>query len=511
MSSTVRRISWLTLSFMMVAAVASIRSLPTMAVYGLGSIFLYLLPAVIFFVPVAMVAAELGTGWNGGIYGWVRQAFGEKLGFWAIWYQWIQVVTWYPIVLAFAASTFAFLFNPELAKNGLFTAVVIIALYWISTLIALNGLSSLSKLSSWFMLVGTLFPAAVLIVLGAVWLLMGKPSEAPLTWSALIPDIFKSSVVAGHHREASDFWKTFEGVLGGLVLIVGNFLAFAGIEMNAIHARSLSNPQKQMPKAIALAALLIVLIFVPPTLAISFVVPADSTSLTAGVMQAYSDFFQRFNMTWAIKTMAVLLIFGALGGVLTWTAGPSTGLLMVGRAGMLPPWWQQTNSKGVQKNILFVQASLVTVLALLYVVIPNVSAAFWMLSAIAAQIYLIIYIFMFMAALKLRKTQPQIKRGFVCPAIELWAILGMGASAFALLLGFVPPTQFSALSPVLYVSILLIGLVLFAVPPFLFYAKRQPGWQMISQAEADKNSAPLQDLDTAKSTAGLNAPDVQLS
>lgn len=496
MSSTIRRIGWLTLSFMMVAAVASIRSLPTMAVYGLGSVFLYLLPAVVFFIPVSLVAAELGTGWNGGMYGWVKQAFGDKLGFWAIWYQWIQVVTWYPIVLAFAADTFAFLFNPELAKNGLFTAAVIIVLYWISTLIALNGLSSLSKLSSWFMVLGTLFPAAILIILGVVWLVLGRPSEAPLSVSALIPDIFKSgsNVVAGHHREAVNFWKNFEGLLGGLVLIVSNFLAFAGIEMNAIHARSLSNPQKQMPRAIALAALLIVLIFVPPTLAISFVVPSDSTSLTAGVMQAYSDFFDRFNMTWAIKTMAVLLIFGALGGVLTWTAGPSAGLLMVGRAGMLPPWWQKTNSKGVQQNILLVQAVLVTILAFLYVIIPNVSAAFWMLSAIAAQIYLIIYIFMFRSALKLRRTQPQVKRGFVCPAIEFWAILGMGSAAFAFFLGFVPPTQFSALSPVLYVSILLAGLILFAVPPFLFYANRKREWQVVSPEEAAKNTAPLQDL-----------------
>jgi amino acid transporter len=192
--------------------------------------------------------------------------------------------------------------------------------------------------------------------------------------------------------------------------------------------------------------------------------------------------------------MALLLILGALGGVLTWTAGPSAGLLMVGRAGSLPRWWQRTNAKGVQKNILFVQALAVTLLAFLYVVLPNVSAAFWMLSAIAAQIYLIIYIFMFSAALKLRKTQPHVKRGFICPAIEFWAILGIISSAIALLLGFVPPSQYSSLSPVVYVGILLAGLIVFAIPPFIFYANRKPEWQVVPTAEADKNSAPLQDL-----------------
>lgn len=119
-------ISWLTISFMMVAAVASIRSLPAMAVYGLGSIMLFLIPAVLFFIPVALVASELGTGWNGGIYGWVKQAYGDRLGFFAIWFLWIEVVVWYPSVLGFAASTLAYMFNPALANNGLFTCIVII-------------------------------------------------------------------------------------------------------------------------------------------------------------------------------------------------------------------------------------------------------------------------------------------------------------------------------------------------------------------------------------------------
>lgn len=496
-AKTEKSIGWLTLSFMMVAAVASIRSLPAMAVYGLGSVFLYLLPAAVFFVPVALVASELATGWNGGLYGWVKQAFGNKWGFFAIWYLWMNVMTWYPTVLAFGASTVAYLFNPDLANNGFFIATVIIVLYWISTLVALGGLSALSKLSSWFMILGTLFPAAVLIVLGAIWLLTGRPSAAPLTLGALVPDIFSSTstVVAGHHRNAAEYWKEFSGMLGGLVLVVGNFLAYAGIEMNAIHARSLANPQKQMPRAIAIAAILIVLIFIPPTLAISFVVPSDSTSLTAGVMQAYTEFFTRFNILWADKIMAVLLIFGALGGVLTWTAGPSSGLLMVARSGTMPRWWQSTNAKGVQQNILIVQAVIVTLLALIYVVVPDVSTAFWILSAIAAQIYLTVYIFMFLSALRLRQTQPNIQRGFVCPAIKFWAVLGLIASVLALLLGFVPPNQFKAMSPMLYEGILFGGLILFGIPPFIFYANRKRDWQMISSDEIEKSTAPLKYLD----------------
>lgn len=80
--------------------------------------FLYIIPALLFFIPVSLVASELGTGWNGGIYGWVRQAYGDRPGFFIMWFMWIQVVVWYPIVLGFGASTMAYLINPELAKSG---------------------------------------------------------------------------------------------------------------------------------------------------------------------------------------------------------------------------------------------------------------------------------------------------------------------------------------------------------------------------------------------------------
>lgn len=78
------------LAMLTVVAVASLRSLPAMADYGLASILLYLIPAVVFLVPTALVAAELATGWKGGVYVWVREAFGNRIGFLAIWLQWIQ-------------------------------------------------------------------------------------------------------------------------------------------------------------------------------------------------------------------------------------------------------------------------------------------------------------------------------------------------------------------------------------------------------------------------------------
>ena len=98
------------LAMLTVVAVASLRSLPAMADYGLASILLYLIPAVFFLVPAALVAAELATGWKGGVYVWVREAFGNRFGFLAIWLQWIQNVVWYPIQIAFIAVSLSYVF-----------------------------------------------------------------------------------------------------------------------------------------------------------------------------------------------------------------------------------------------------------------------------------------------------------------------------------------------------------------------------------------------------------------
>ena len=82
--------TWVTMALLTTAAVASIRVLPAMAPYGLASIFMYVLPAIVFLVPVALVAAELASGWNGVVFGWVRAAYGDRLGFLAIWQQWLS-------------------------------------------------------------------------------------------------------------------------------------------------------------------------------------------------------------------------------------------------------------------------------------------------------------------------------------------------------------------------------------------------------------------------------------
>ena len=103
------------LAMINVAAIASLRDLPQMAKYGTGCIFFYLLAGLVFFFPVPLVAAELATGWpeRGGVYVWVREAFGRQHGFAAVFIQWFQNLCWYPVVLTFAAASLGFAIDPQ--------------------------------------------------------------------------------------------------------------------------------------------------------------------------------------------------------------------------------------------------------------------------------------------------------------------------------------------------------------------------------------------------------------
>jgi amino acid transporter len=165
--------------------------------------------------------------------------------------------------------------------------------------------------------------------------------------------------------------------------------------------------------------------------------------------------------------------------MLTWLAGPSKGLLMIARReGYLPPFFQKQNSTGFPVNILVVQGGVTTVIALLYALIPSVSSAYWILSVMTTQIYLIVYLLMFVAAVRLRRDQPNVQRGYKAPALKFMCGMGFLASAAAIVIGFVPPSQFGSSSALKYGALILGGTVLLGiVPPWLFLKFRKPGWK----------------------------------
>lgn len=456
-----------TLAMINVAAIVSLRGLPAEAEYGLSSIFYYVFAAVCFLIPVSLVSAELGTGWpqKGGVFRWVGEAFGPGCGFLAIFLQWIQNTIWFPTVLTFSAVSLAFIdpnqtFAATLSANKYYTLIIVLAVYWAATIMNFSGVKLSGAISKWGVIVGTIIPGIVIIVLGIAYVASGNHIQMPIRAKDLLPDL-------------SNF--------NNLALAVSIFLFYAGMEMSAVHVTEVENPQKNYPKAIFLAAIITVVLFIVGTLAIGVIIPQAQINLTQSLLVAYYRVFDIFHMKFFGSLIAICLAFGVFGQVTTWIGGPSKGLLAVGKAGYLPLWLQKRNSKGVQVNILIVQAIIVTILSILFVFLPSVQAAYQILTALTVTLYLVMYIVMFLAFIKLRFSEPNVQRAFKVPGgtIGMWIIGGIGfiASLVAFIFGFLPPSQISVGSPTTWIILLIVGNIIGISIPFIIYAMRKPEWK----------------------------------
>lgn len=463
------KLSVMTLAIMNVTAVVSLRGLPSEAIYGLSSAFYYLFAAIVFLIPTAMVAAELAAMFSdkqGGVFRWVGEAYGPRMGFLAIWLQWIESTIWYPTVLTFGAVSIAFIgtndaHDATLASNKMFTLVVVLAIYWVATFIAMRGLSWVGKISKWGGMIGTIIPAGLLIVLGIIYIASGGHNNMDMS-QGFFPDLKK---------------------LDNLVLASSIFLFYAGMEMMGVHVMDVNNPSRNYPKAIIIGSIITVLIFILGTFSLGFIIPAKDISLTQSLLIGFDNYFRHFHLSWAGPIIAIALMFGVLAGVLTWVAGPSKGIFTVGKAGYLPPFFQRANKQGVQRNILLVQGVIVTLLALLFVVMPSVQSFYQILSQLTVLLYLIMYMLMFAAAITLRYKMKSIPRPFRLGKgsgngmMWLLGVVGFCGSLLAFILSFIPPGQIATGSHKVWYSVLIIGCVVMVVIPFIIYAMRKPSWR----------------------------------
>ena len=461
------KLSVATLAIMNITAVVSLRGLPAEAVYGPSSAFYYLFAAIVFLIPTAMVAAELAAMFSdkqGGVFRWVGEAFGPRTGFLAIWLQWIESTIWYPTVLTFGAVSFAFIgmngaSDAALASNKIFTLVAVLGIYWIATFIAMKGLDWVGKISKWGGLIGTIIPAGLLIVLGIVYIASGGQNHMDMS-QGFFPDLTK---------------------LDNIVLASSIFLFYAGMEMMGVHVMEVDNPSKNYPKAIIIGSLATVCIFVLGTFALGFIIPAKDINLTQSLLIGFDNYFRYFHVSWAGPVIAAALMLGVLASVLTWVAGPSKGIYTVGKAGYLPPFFQKSNSHGVQRNILLVQGGIVTLLSLLFVVMPSVQSFYQILSQLTILLYLIMYMLMFAAAIVLRYKMKDAQRPFRLgkgnALMWIMGAVGFGGSLLAFVLSFIPPGQIDTGSSTVWYAVLIAGCVIMVVIPFIIYALRKPSWR----------------------------------
>jgi amino acid transporter len=446
------RLGVLALAMINVASIVSARNLPVMAEYGWSMLALFLLSILVFLVPISMAAAELGTAFprDGGVYAWVKEAFGGRTGFLAVWCDYAENVAWFPTVLSFMAASSAYAINPALATDKTYLVVVMLVFFWGTTAAALRGVRASATLGAVGTIAGSILPAVLVVGLGVAFLARGHPSEIPFSTGALVPDV---------HLDDLAF-------LGGVILL------FTGMEMAGFHARETRDPGRTVPRAIALAVAVTVAFSVLGSLFMAIVLPRHEISLVSGTMELFSSVLDTLSMGWLLAPLALVVTLGGIAHLSPWVLGPAKGVAVVAQEGLAPERLGRTNRNDVPVALLVVQGLAGTVFALLFVVVPSVSTSYWMLSAVTAQVIVAMYALVFAAVIRLRYTRPDVARPYRIPGglPGVWVVGGVGllGCGVSFLLGFVPPSQLSTGDPVVYVLLLALASVVLSLPPFVF-------------------------------------------
>lgn len=444
-----KKIGLFSLVFLIVAAIDSIRNLPAAALFGSTLFFFFLFSALIFLIPVALLSAEFSSRYpeEGGIFHWVRRAFGIKTAFLSVWLQWINTMVWYPTILFFIAGTAAYLFNPALAQNKWFLTVVVLAIFWGLTLLNLRGIYVSAKINTVCSITGTILPILFLIGLGAFWIFQGNTPNISFSFKNMLPSF-----------NQSDSWT-------GLVAIMASFL---GMELSGVHVNDIIHPQKNFPRAMGLSVGILLFTMLFGALSVACVIPEKEIRLVDGIMQTFTQFFSTFHIEWAAPLLACLILIGSTGGMINWLISPAKGLLQSADYGFLPKFFYHKNSRQVPVRILIAQAILVSIFCLSVTLIPSINVFYWFLMALSTGLYMLMYGLMFLAALKLGRPPRESKVFRIIPGMRtLFCLIGLLGASLTIVIGFFPPQEIQVENTLIYVSLIAAGNLLLITPAFL--------------------------------------------
>ncbi|ASG67974.1 amino acid:proton antiporter [Francisella halioticida] len=457
------KIGLVLLILLMAGAIDNIRNLPSTATSGTYIFFFFIIAVVLFLAPVALVSAEMTATYTNkgeeGLYGWVKKAFGPNIGMLAIWFQWVNTLIWFPSILTFLAGTIAYLFNPDLAQNIKFTVIFITVVFWSLTILNLKGLRVSAVFASICTLFGMVIPMLLMVVFALIWLFNSYSLNIHFHLNNLIPDF-----------STTDSWM-------GLTAIIASFL---GLELATVHIRKVTNPKRTFPLALLIAVIFIVFTMVLGALAVAIIFPKDQIDVVHGTIKTFKIYLNSLGIpVFFYYLLGIMVVVGSIGSMINWMISPARGLLQAADDHFLPNFLDKTNKHDVPGGILILQAIIMTIICALLELIPSVQAYYWLLTALSTQIYSLMYLMMFFAALKLKFTNKNAIKNtndfnipFGKTGMSIACFLGILGTIICVFIGFIPPDNMYD-NPLDFIQTLSACFILSIIPVVLFIIYRK--------------------------------------
>jgi amino acid transporter len=406
-------------------AIVGISWVATGAKAGPGSITLWLLAALLFFIPQGLAVIQLAADMpdEGGIYSWTRKQLGELHGFVCGWCYWINNVLYYPTLLLGAAVFATFIIGrgeSGLADN--WTYVLPFTVIGLGVAVGLNivGIAT----GKWLQNIGGLgvfLPGIVLVALGAYRITSGIPANT-MTLGELKPDLSNLPML--------NLWATIA-------------FAFAGLELSSTMASEIKDAQRNLPRSIYVTAPIVALVYIIGTCSMLWLVPRDQINVVAGPLQAIANGMGR-NGWWIVTLIALFLTVARIGAVGAWLVGSSRVAFVVGLDRYFPEAFSRIHPRWRTPHVAILVQGVIAVFFLLLSVLgkgTTVETAFLILIDMSLLIYFVPYLYLFVCFVvhcwKRDRTMLVVPGGRT--GALLAGISGFGITLFAMVVAMFPP------------------------------------------------------------------------
>jgi amino acid transporter len=411
-------------------AVLGLRHLATSAKFGPGSLLMWLIAALFFFVPQGLAVIELSSRFpnEGGIYFWTKRAFGEGHGFLCGWCYWVNNVLYYPNLLISAAVIATYIFgagDSGLSDRWSYVLPVTLGALWVAAMMNIVGLGT----GKWLQNAGGIgtYVLGIIIILLGLHGLATAPAANLLSAETLKPDFSN---------------------LPSLNLLAAIAFAFAGLELASTMGDEVENPRRNLPRAVFISAPLIALAYILGTGAVLWLVPGGEINVVSGFLQAIQNGARNLSpaLWWLGPACAALYTLGNIGGVGAWLIGPARVAFVIGLDRYFPAWFGKVHPAWhTPYAAILVQAGLATIFLLLSILGRGTSVEEVYLILLDTQIliYFIPYLYLFVVFLVHRRRGENAEEAVLAPGGEAgaWLIGGSGivVTLFAMIVATIPP------------------------------------------------------------------------
>ncbi|WP_442603973.1 tyrosine-tyramine antiporter [Paenibacillus sp. KN14-4R] len=445
----------------------TVRSVPTLSITGWTQIFYMLVAAILFALPIALMSAELSTGFpqEGGPQVWVKNGLGEKWGFVTSWLLWVQMFFGMVMVASTVGILFGYVINtPTLSSNNFFIFAVILISYWGVTLLNLK-FDMVKIAGNWGAIIGVYIPFVFLVILGVIFL-------------------FKNGIQPGSYLgnfKASDLLPNL-GDLGSLTYLSGIIFIFAGVEISSVHANNIENPKRNYPIAVIASVVLLVIFNLVAGLTVSNAVPKGKMEL-ANITQPYMIFCNDIGIpSICVNIISAMILIGVLVQLSAWVLGPSKAMIKVADEGNLPPFFQKRTSKNIPITFVLIQAIVISLVSVLYLVVPDVNSAFLIITITTTILYCIVYLLIAISAIRLRYKMPQVERPFRLGNKGnglMWfvSLLSIISVIITLVVSLIPPSILDPSQRTGYIIFQIAATIVMVGIALIIYKIKRPSWK----------------------------------